>query len=291
MNSLFSLSGALALEQLRTGNSVLAFDLDGTLAPLVAHRCDAQVPASTAWRMTTLMLHWPVAVITGRSVDDAAARLNFQPHYLLGNHGAEFQGSAHAKASSFSSMSSGSMSSSSMPGRKGDTKAAHCLEHCRARLARWKPQFELQGIEVEDKGLSIAIHYRQAVHVNETEQWLRTILSIDMAWLSGLEDWQAVSVSWGHKVVNIVPTTAPDKGNALIEIMHDCGATTALMVGDDVNDEAAFAVLPAGSMGVRVGGASRWVARGDESPTAAQFNLSSQAMVEPFLDLLLTLRR
>ena len=281
MNSLFSLAGALALEQLRTGNSVLAFDLDGSLAPLVPHRADVQVSPSTARRMTTLMLDWPVAVITGRSVDDAAQRLNFQPHYLLGNHGAEIHGATQAKASPFGSMSS----------RKYDFKVAHCLEHCRGRLARWTPQFQVQGIEVEDKGLSIAIHYRQAQHVNETEQWLRTILSIDMAWLSGLEDWQAVSVTWGYKVVNIVPTTAPNKGHALIEIMHDCGATTALMVGDDINDEAAFAVLPAGSMGVHVGAASRLVARGDDSPTAAQFNLSSQAMVEPFLDLLLTLRR
>ncbi len=277
MNSLFSLAGALALEQLRTGNTVLAFDLDGTLAPTVAHRADACVPPSTAWRMTTLMRDWPVAVITGRSVEDARERLSFTPHYLLGNHGAEFRGVAHGNAASLA--------------KTTGLKAAHCLEHCRARLARWAPQFEVQGVEVEDKGLSIAIHYRQATHVNETEHWLRTVLSIDMAWLSGLEDWQAVSVSWGDKVVKIVPTSAPDKGSALIEIMHACGASTALMVGDDVHDEAAFAVLPAGSVGVRVGGASSHVARGDESPTAAHFNLSSQAMVEPFLDLLLTLRR
>jgi trehalose 6-phosphate phosphatase len=277
MNSLFSLAGALALEQLRTGNTVLAFDLDGTLAPLVPHRADAFVPSSTAERMAELLRDWTVAVITGRAVDDAAPRLNFKPHYLLGNHGAEFHGVGRVSPVSFSKMSG--------------PKAAHCLEHCRARLAHWEPQFEVQGIAVEDKGLSIAIHYADAMHTNESEQWLRTVLSIDMAWLSGLEDWQAVSVTWGHKVVNIVPTSAPNKGHALIEIMRDCGASTALMVGDDVNDEAAFAVLPAGSMGVRVGAPSRWVARGDESPTAAQFNLSSQAMVEPFLDLLLTLRR
>jgi trehalose 6-phosphate phosphatase len=178
------MSGALALEQLRTGHTVLAFDLDGTLAPLVAHRADAVVPPSTASRMNTLMQDWTVAVITGRAVDDASSRLNFKPHYLLGNHGAEFHGAAHSKPTSFANMSG--------------PKAARCLEHCRARLSRWTSQFEVQGIEVEDKGLSIAIHYRQAPHVNETEQWLRTILSIDMAWLSGLEDWQAVSVTWGH---------------------------------------------------------------------------------------------
>jgi trehalose 6-phosphate phosphatase len=281
MNSLFSLAGALALEQLRTHHTVLAFDLDGTLAPLVAHRADASLPPSTARRMTALMRDWPVAVITGRAVDDARVRLNFQPHYLLGNHGAEFHGTPHAKPASFAAMTG--------------PKADHCLAHCRASLSRWAPQFEVQGVAVEDKGLSIAIHYRQALHVNETEQWLRTILSIDTACLSGLEDWQAVSVSWGHKVVNIVPTDAPNKGHALLEIMNDCGASTALMVGDDANDEAAFAVLPAGSMGVRVGvnagGRSNLVARGDDSPTAAHFNLSSQTMVEPFLDLLLTLRR
>ena len=126
-------------------------------------------------------------------------------------------------------------------------KASHSLQHCCARLSQWEPQFDGYGISVEDKGLSIAVHYREAVHAFKTERWLRTVLSIDMAWLSGLEDWQAVSVSWGHKVVNIVPTSAPDKGHALLEIMRDCGASTALMVGDDANDEAAFAVSPTGS--------------------------------------------
>lgn len=69
------------------------------------HRADAAVPPSRAARMTELVRDWTVAVITGRAVDDAAARLNCDPHYLFGNHGAEFHGAGRVWPASFSEMS------------------------------------------------------------------------------------------------------------------------------------------------------------------------------------------
>ena len=276
MKALLSVPGALALEQLRTGNTVLAFDLDGTLAPLTAHRSQAFVPASTAARMEALMRDWPVAVITGRAVEDASERLNFSPHYLLGNHGAECRPTADGRMDWYAKHDSAQHTKS--------------LDACRAQLAQWHPDFIEQGVQIEDKGLSIAIHYREAFFVSQTEQWLRSIFPPGgMTW-SGRNEMQAVTVSWGHRVINIVGAAAPNKGHALLEIMRDCGASTALMVGDDINDEPAFAALPAGSVAVRIGAACSRVARGDESPAAASFNLPNQKMMEPFLDLLLSLR-
>ena len=54
MSSVFSRRGAAALLRLSTARSVLAFDLDGTLAPIVAHRDQAQVPPLVAFRLRAL---------------------------------------------------------------------------------------------------------------------------------------------------------------------------------------------------------------------------------------------
>ena len=64
--------------------------------------------------------------------------------------------------------------------------------------------------------------------------------------------------------------------------MHDCRAARALVVGDDVNDEAAFDKAPAGSVTVRIGPS--------QVPTRARFRLSAQPQIDRLLLMLLALR-
>ena len=135
---LFSHDGHAGLAALADGRSLLAFDLDGTLAPLVAHPIQARVGGDTAARLRTLATRWPVAVLTGREIADAAQRLGFCPHYLFGNHGAQ------------------------RPGESPRGKVDEGLDDCRARLAAQFDTLRTRGIEVEDKGLSLALHYRGA---------------------------------------------------------------------------------------------------------------------------------
>ena len=90
--ALFSPPGLRALRRLTAGRALLSFDLDGTLAPLVMRPSDAAVSPITAARLQALAQRWTVAVITGRAVADARLRLGFEPHFLVGNHGAERAG-------------------------------------------------------------------------------------------------------------------------------------------------------------------------------------------------------
>ena len=82
-------------------------------------------------------------------------------------------------------------------------------------------------------------------------------------------------------MLNVTPAAAPHKGDALLSVMRHCGAERALVVGDDNNDEAAFACAPNGSVSVRIG-------PGD-TPTQARFRLASQHQVQPLLARLLCL--
>jgi trehalose-phosphatase len=90
-------------------------------------------------------------------------------------------------------------------------------------------------------------------------------------------------VEEGHLVLNLAPAHAPDKGDALLAVLAACQADVALVIGDDANDEPAFAKAPAGSVSVRVGAGAL--------NSAAMYTLARQAEVEAVLDVLLALRR
>lgn len=232
--------------------SALVFDLDGTLAPIVCRPDDARVPASTAARLRSLSGRWPIAVLTGRSANDAKQRLGFEPRALFGNHGAERHGAA----------------------------ARHCgraLEPVRAALANRAAELRHLGIDVEDKGLSLALHYQQSPDPAAARVGLDALLhSLLHSQRPGLR------IEDGHCVVNLMPANAPDKGDALRCLLDEWALDCALVLGDDSNDEPAFAAAPPGSVSVRIGAAGR--------PTAAQYRLEHQNEVNALLDLLLRLR-
>ena len=250
MARLFSPHGLFSVCRLAAVPSVLAFDLDGTLAPLMPRPTDARVPEDTAARLKALSRVWPLGVITGRAVDDARDRLGFTPRYLFGNHGAERANTA------------------------ASTVLHDRLDPCREHLHRYRPAMQTRWIVFEDKGLSLALHYALAPNVAMTRAWLDTLIA-------PVSD--QIHATHGHQVMNIVPQHAPDKGDALLEIMQDCRAVKALVVGDDVNDECAFDKAPAGSVTVRIGP--------PQVPTSARFRLSFQSQVDRLLSMLLALRR
>lgn len=249
MPDIFTPQGMSRLQRLAASSSLLAFDLDGTLAPIVPKPDDAAIPSSTAALLNKLADFWPLAIITGRSIDDAKKRLGFTPHYLYGNHGAEC-------ADAIMSM-----------------QLRHQLDSCRRALNQNSKLLGLHKIVVEDKGLSIALHYAPAVSNAHTRGWLTRLLA------NASDD---IMTSHGHQVMNITPRHAPDKGDALLKIMRDCGACRALVMGDDINDECAFVKAPAESVTVRVGPS--------QIPMLAQFKLPSQLQVNQLLMMLVKLR-
>lgn len=251
MTALFAPAGLAALRRLGAGRTLLCFDLDGTLAPLVNRPSDARVPAATARRLQALSRHWPLAVITGRSVRDANARLGFTPHCLFGNHGAERAGADHDPAGA--------------PG-------AARLDASRQRLTGLAAELCSHGITVEDKGLSLALHYRRCADQPAAQAWLATFASTVG---------NAVRASAGHCVLNLTPAGANHKGDALREALRACGAVRCLVVGDDANDEPAFVTAPAGSVSVRIGPPG--------TPTRARFRLERQEQVDELLALLVSL--
>jgi trehalose 6-phosphate phosphatase len=246
MEHLFSAAGNAALAQVLARRPLLAFDFDGTLAPIVARPDDARVPAALADMLARLTKLGPVAIVTGRRIADVTPRLGFAPTYVVGNHGAE--------------------------GLPGAPTSAHAppLAEARERLADHAQALHAAGVMVEDKGASLALHYRLAPDHAQARA------AIDAA-IDGLG--AGVHVFGGKLVVNLVDATAPDKGVAVRRLAEDAGAGAAFFIGDDVNDESVFAIAPESWLTVRIGR--------DDPSSQARYGLDSHAEVAPLLQRLI----
>lgn len=217
----FSPEGEAALAELLARRPLLAFDFDGTLAPIVARPADARLSQAVASRLAALAGRLPVAVVSGRALADLRLRLGFVPTYLVGNHGAEDADDPAASAA---------------------WRAA--LDPLREHLARQQPMLAAAGVTVEDKGLSLALHHRLAPAPGPALDAIR-------AALAGRPP--GVQVFGGKRVVNLAPAGAPDKADALLALVARSGAGGALFAGDDVNDEPVFARAPSHWLTLRVG--------------------------------------
>ena len=220
MKHLFCDEGEAALAAVMARQPMLAFDFDGTLAPIVAHPDDAHVPREVSQRLVRLAQRLPVAVITGRSLADVRGRLDFAPHYIVGNHGAEEVEGALPPA------------------------AAHALDSLRERIAAHADELRAHGVSLEDKDYSLALHYRQAPDPGEA------LLAIEQV-LQGMAP--GLRRFGGKCVVNVVSAGLPDKGDALAALVRRAGVAAAVFVGDDVNDEAVFVRADPDWLTVRIG--------------------------------------
>ncbi len=219
MKHLLSRQGKRALEAVLGARPLLAFDFDGTLAPIVTRPDDARVSDAVSQRLDRLARLRPLAVVTGRTVNDVARRLDFKPGFIVGNHGAEDPGIT-------------------------PTFDLLPLDAVRARLAAYSSELSAAGIQVEDKRYSLALHYRLAREPREATALIETLL---MDRDSGLR-WFG-----GKYVFNVVSANAPDKGDAVASLVQRAGCGSAVFVGDDVNDEAVFERAQPNWLTVRVG--------------------------------------
>lgn len=240
---LFQSAGETALASVLQRGPLLAFDFDGTLAPIVARPTQARVSRCISGKLQRLSELLPIAIVTGRSVEDVRGRLQFDPQFILGNHGAELGGEAR-------------------PARE--------LDPVRREAQRRAGELAAAGIGLEDKGLSLALHYRLSRRPDHALDLIQDLLATAGA---------ACRAFPGKMVINVVPQGAPDKGTAMLRLVAECGAPCAVFVGDDVNDEPVFACAPDDWLTVRVGR--------EDPETRANFFLDSAAEVGMLLDRML----
>jgi len=223
-------------------------DVDGTLLEI------ADTPSTVRVDMDLLELigrlsrvsGGALALVSGRSISDLEDLLGAQRIPIAGQHGLERRDAAgrlwiHAAP----------------PGVKCAIKEA---------LA---PVLERHpGLLLEDKGLTLALHYRKAPNLAAYAHRLMAKLMVEAG--GGLE------LQKGKRVVEIKPAGI-DKGSAVAEYLTESPfrGRHPVFIGDDLNDEHGFAEVN------RMGGISIKVGPG---ASCARFRLPGVAAVRTWLN-------
>ena len=193
--------------------AAIMLDVDGTLAPIVARPELASVPESTRTELRRLVDRYAlVACISGRTGEDAARVVGVDGTVYVGVHGLELAPEAER--------------------RRGPLREF-------AESVDWP---------VEDKGLAVVFHYRQAEDEEAALGILRGVA--DRATALGLQ------AQFGRKVLEVRPPVAADKGTAVRALLEQRGLRRALYAGDDTTDLDAFRGLDGLEVSVRIAVAS-----------------------------------
>ncbi|MDQ2984591.1 MAG: trehalose-phosphatase [Actinomycetota bacterium] len=223
--------------------AAVLLDVDGTLAPIVRRPELAVVPDDTRAEVERLAARYAlVACISGRTGDEARRLVGVDGVVYVGVHGLELAPEA---------------------------------ERWREPLASIASSVEWPW-EVENKGLSVAFHYREAEDEDAARQAAEAVASL------GLE--AGLVPKWGRRVLELRPPVDADKGTAVRQLLLERGLSKALYAGDDLTDLDAFRGLDGLDVAVRIAIAS---AEGPpELGTAADVVLGSPAKLLELLRLL-----
>jgi trehalose-phosphatase len=200
----------------------LCLDFDGTLAPIVEQPEMATLPDSIRILIEALRERYPLAVISGRSLQDLKVRVGLSGLVYGGNHGAEME--------DFTASVEG------RPLLAAFLNAAH------------QAFASLPGVQIEDKGITASIHFRRVKPLC-LGQFLTSFQEIAGNFADTL------LFSEGRKVFEIRPHGAFTKGDAVLRLMEGVGkGRIPVYVGDDSSDEDGFRAVRRVGISVAVGG-------------------------------------
>lgn len=224
------------------GQWALFLDLDGTLAPLARRPSDVVLGSEVIdliGRLREAFEH-ALAVISGRDISDLDRLLAPLRLPLAGQHGAErrdARGRLH----------------------HADPGAAEALAEARTVLARFAA--DNPGIELQDKGLSLSLHFRRAPQHAQRARGLLKQLEPSLG--------QRFLIEEGKQVLE-VRSRGCNKGSAITDFLGEAPFSARLPVfaGDDLTDEDGFrAVNAAGGVSIKIG----------DGPTHARYRLPDPA--------------
>ena len=234
--------------RLRAADIALFLDVDGTLLEIEREPGAVHVPERLCHTLADLQVATAgaLALVSGRSLEQLD-RL-FSPLRLsaAGLHGLERRGA------------------------DGEVKRAApdpvILERARRRLAAFAEA--APGVLLEDKGLTLALHYRQAPAAARA--------AVAAAEAAVAASAGALVLLKGKMVCELKPPEV-DKGRAIAAFMTEppFAGRRPVFAGDDVTDEAGFsAINDLGGISIRIG---------DGRPTAAAFRHEDVAAVQTWL--------
>ena len=266
MNHLLS-SWPEITKRLQSAKGILLFaDYDGTLTPIVDRPEDAILPDDTkkVLRALSVLPGFTVGIISGRSLADVMERVGLISVVYAGNHGMEIK-----EVSGIIYVD---------PEVK---KAQPIIDGIYKKLV--KKIGRIKGVLVENKGLSLSIHYRLV-----DEGMLRKVRTTFDNVVNEAKESGDVRVTHGKKVFEVRPAVDIDKGRAIRKLIDkhrngsapDGGKLVPIYIGDDRTDEDGFRAIEEYGKGISI------FVGAPETQSAARYFLNSTDEVADFLRML-----
>jgi len=232
-----------------SADSALFLDIDGTLVAVVDDPRLARVDADLVAALPRLRarLDGAVALVTGRAIADADRIFPGLSLPLAGQHGCERRDA---------------LATVHTPVQRSET-----ILRLRERLAT--AVAACPGVRLEDKGLTLAMHYRSAPAF-ATEIARAAALALDE-----IDRDRIYVAERGNMRLELRPR-ACDKGCAIAEFMQEppFAGRRPVFIGDDDTDEAGFAVVDA---------LSGWSIKVGREASRAQYRLADISAVHAWL--------
>jgi len=197
--------------------TALLLDVDGTLIDLGPSPFEVHVPDALCHSLDVLLdrTGGAIALVTGRPIRDIDKLFSPLKLPTVGGHGAELR----------------------LPGGKVTLAVEPLPETLRRELTQAATPGS--GVLVEDKGYSVALHYRQAP---DQEPRLHALVTSVRDRFTG----EALEVLRG-KAMFEVKRSGISKGDAVRHLMQrqPFAGRMPVFIGDDATDETVFAAMPA----------------------------------------------
>lgn len=234
------------------GGLLVGVDFDGTLAPIVDDPDDPEIGRAHRRALARLAARpaATAAVVSGRALGDLIDRVGLDGIVYAGNHGLELR-------------------------RDGETFVHPAASDRTPAMARVRDRIadrvaDVPGCVVEDKGLTLTVHFRRTPDRRREE--------VRDAVEAGVAQEEDLRIEPGREILEVRPDVDWDKGAAVEFLAAEAPDDwRTVYLGDDATDEDAFRAVGDDGIGVLVGA---------ERETDATYRLESHAAVAPFLDWL-----
>lgn len=234
-------------------NTFLFCDFDGTLTPIRPRPGLAILGLSQRKFLESLtrVSGIKLAFVSGRGLADLKEKVPVSGAFYSGNHGLEASGPGFEFLA---------------PLPEGWKETLSSLKQSVSVLQETFP-----GLLIEDKGLTLSLHYRNVSASRQSDCGEAIIFCIS-PWIKSGE----AKIHSGKKVIEIRPPMVWHKGSIVQEFLRHNGQAkaVAIFIGDDVTDEDAFRTVGAKGVSIHVG---------KNRETAAQYHLNGVPDVYRFL--------
>ncbi len=233
---------------------VFIFDFDGTLSPLAKTPEMAFIPEETKTCLTLLKKFFPVAIVSGRDLEDVKQKVGIRGLIYAGSHGFDWE--IEGKRSSI----------------KIDPRTKKALKSAMEKIRKILPNYT--GAFLEEKGYGFSVHFRLLKKIKE-KLFLENLQRIK----EEIEKEGYLNAFFGKKVLEFRPKVNFDKGTFTQYLINHFKTRnrikpTAVYVGDDTTDEDAFSVLTEKDVSVYVG---------KKKKSKAVYFIANQEKVEDFI--------